>query len=42
MRAGEIVEEGLTAEVFKNPKTEFTRTLIDSIPLPEVRAGWLG
>jgi ABC-type glutathione transport system ATPase component len=42
MRAGEIVEEGLTAEVFKAPKTEFTRTLIDSIPLPEVRPGWLG
>ena len=42
MRAGEIVEEGRTADVFKAPKTEFTRTLIDSIPLPEVRPGWLG
>jgi peptide/nickel transport system ATP-binding protein len=41
MRLGEIVEEGRTADVFANPRTEFTRTLIDSIPLPEVRPGWL-
>ncbi len=41
MRSGEIVEEGKTAEVFAQPRTAFTRTLIDSIPLPEVRPGWL-
>ncbi|WP_421693714.1 ATP-binding cassette domain-containing protein [Aestuariivirga sp.] len=41
MRSGEIIEEGLTAEVFRAPRTEFTRQLIDSIPLPEVRPGWL-
>lgn len=41
MKNGEIVEEGLTADVFANPKTGFTRTLIASIPLPEVRPGWL-
>ncbi len=41
MRSGEIVEEGRTADVFAAPKTEFTRTLIDCIPLPEPRPGWL-
>jgi peptide/nickel transport system ATP-binding protein len=41
MRAGEIVEEGRTADVFAAPRTEFTRTLIDCIPLPEPRPGWL-
>lgn len=41
MQAGEIVEEGRTAEVFAAPRTAFTRLLIDSIPLPEVRPGWL-
>lgn len=41
MRGGEIVEEGRTADVFAAPKTDFTRTLIASIPLPEVRPGWL-
>ena len=39
MRSGEIIEEGKTAEVFAAPRSPFTRTLIDSIPLPEVRRG---
>ena len=38
---GEIIEEGRTAEVFAAPRSPFTRTLIDSIPLPEVRENWL-
>ena len=41
MQGGEIVEEGPTAEVFANPRTDFTRTLIASIPLPQVMPGWL-
>ena len=41
MRGGEIIEEGSTAEVFAAPRTAFARTLIDSIPLPEVRENWL-
>lgn len=41
MKGGEIVEEGATAEVFASPRTDFTRTLIASIPLPEVMPGWL-
>jgi peptide/nickel transport system ATP-binding protein len=41
MRGGEIIEEGRTAEVFASPRSPFTQTLIDSIPLPEVRQNWL-
>jgi len=41
MQGGEIIEEGRTAEVFAAPRTDFTRALIDSIPLPEYREGWL-
>ncbi len=41
MRDGQIIESGETARVFAAPQAEFTRTLIDSIPLPVVRPGWL-
>lgn len=41
MRGGEIIESGNTAEIFRAPKSEFTRMLIDAIPLPEPDAGWL-
>jgi len=32
MRHGEIVESGNTAEVFGNPRHEYTRRLLDSVP----------
>lgn len=32
MQKGKIVEQGLTAEIFKNPQTEYTRRLIDALP----------
>ena len=41
MRAGEIVEAGRTAETFRAPKSEFTKTLIAAIPLPEPDGAWL-
>ena len=41
MKSGEIVEEGDTAETFRNPKTAFTKTLIAAIPLPEPNESWL-
>ncbi len=41
MRGGEIVEAGNTAETFHAPKSEFTKTLISAIPLPEPDEAWL-
>lgn len=41
MKAGEIVEEGSTARIFAEPQTEFTKTLIAAIPLPEPDPHWL-
>lgn len=32
MQKGRVVEEGETEELFKNPKTEYTRELLNSIP----------
>ena len=41
MRQGRVVEEGPCAAVFAAPKSDYTRELLDAIPLPEVDAGWL-
>ncbi|HET6386168.1 MAG TPA: ATP-binding cassette domain-containing protein [Armatimonadota bacterium] len=35
MRGGQIVEEGPTEELFRNPQHEYTRLLLDSILTPE-------
>jgi oligopeptide/dipeptide ABC transporter ATP-binding protein len=32
MRAGEVVEAGETATLFRSPRHSYTRTLLDSIP----------
>jgi peptide/nickel transport system ATP-binding protein len=37
MQAGHVVEEGGTADVLVNPKHEYTRALIESIPGREGR-----
>lgn len=34
MRRGEIVERGTTAEILTNPQHEYTRLLLDSVPVP--------
>ena len=39
MRHGEVVEAGLTAEVLANPRHDYTRLLLDSVP--EMRTDWL-
>ncbi len=41
MRFGKIEEEGACAEVFANPRSAYTRLLLDAIPLPEITPGWL-
>tara|TARA_B110001450_G_C17511143_1_gene436452 strand:+ start:115 stop:279 length:165 start_codon:yes stop_codon:yes gene_type:complete len=32
MKEGKIEEEGLADEIYANPKSEYTRSLINSIP----------
>ena len=41
MKSGEIVEAGNTSEIFRAPKSDFTKSLIAAIPLPEPDANWL-
>ena len=36
MRAGQIVEEGLTKQVLSNPQSDYTRELLAAIPHPPV------
>ena len=47
LRAGEVVEEGTTAQVLENPRSEYTRTLLAAVPdidrpLPPATAGGAG
>ena len=37
---GAIVENAATAEVFANPKAQYTRDLLDAIPLPDPHQIW--
>ena len=32
MKNGKIVEQGIAEEIYKNPQTAYTRSLIDAIP----------
>jgi len=41
MRAGEIVEQESSDNIFKNPSNEYTKTLLDAAPLPEITPGWI-
>jgi len=41
MNRGRIVESGACEQVFANPQHEYTRALLQAIPLPEVDTGWL-
>ena len=41
LRSGLVVEDGPCESVFAHPSHEYTRTLIDAIPLPRIDPGWL-
>jgi ABC-type glutathione transport system ATPase component len=41
MREGQVVEEGPCERVFTAAASDYTRMLIDAIPLPTVDPGWL-
>jgi ABC-type microcin C transport system duplicated ATPase subunit YejF len=41
LRAGRIIEEGNCEQVFSAPASDYTRALIDAIPLPEFDPTWL-
>jgi peptide/nickel transport system ATP-binding protein len=41
LHRGEVVEQGPCAELFANPRHPYTRTLLDSIPLPDLDPGWI-
>jgi ABC-type microcin C transport system duplicated ATPase subunit YejF len=41
LRSGRVVEEGACEEVFARPKHEYTRALMDAIPLPRIDPDWL-
>lgn len=42
LSGGRVVEEGACERVFAAPRDEYTRTLIDAIPLPVIDPQWLG
>jgi ABC-type oligopeptide transport system ATPase subunit len=37
MHKGKIVEEGLPEDIFERPQNDYTKALIDAIPVPEVK-----
>lgn len=41
LRFGKVVEAGACEQVFANPKSGYTRALLDAIPLPEIDPDWL-
>ena len=41
MRGGRVVEQGATEAVFGNPQHDYTRALLEAIPLPDMDDGWL-
>ncbi len=41
LRFGRVVEEGPCASVFDHPRSDYTRLLLDAIPLPDIDPDWL-
>ena len=41
LHRGRVVESGSCEQVFSSPQHEYTKALLQAIPLPEVDTGWL-
>ena len=41
LHRGQLVESGSCEQVFANPQHEYTKRLLDAIPLPELDPGWI-
>ena len=41
MLAGEVVESGPCEAIFSNPQHDYTRKLLDAVPLPDVDPEWI-
>ncbi|MBL0372811.1 ABC transporter ATP-binding protein [Rhizobium sp. KVB221] len=41
LRFGKVVEEGRCDDVYAAPKSDYTKALLDAIPLPEIDPEWL-
>jgi len=41
MLAGEVVESGPCEAIFSNPRHDYTRKLLDAVPLPDVDPEWI-
>jgi ABC-type microcin C transport system duplicated ATPase subunit YejF len=41
LQAGRVMEEGRCEDVFAAPRHEYTRALLDAIPLPKIDPDWL-
>ena len=39
MRAGEIVEQGTAEQVMTSPASDYTRSLLDAVPVPPAYDG---
>lgn len=38
MKSGTVVESGAVDQIYKSPREEYTRELLDAIPVPVPRA----
>jgi ABC-type oligopeptide transport system ATPase subunit len=37
MQNGQIQEQGTPAQIFENPQSEYTKSLLNAVPIPDPR-----